>query len=50
MRKIRYEDIVTRVATICQEANYELGQDVIHAFEQAVKKNHRKREEMYSIN
>lgn len=38
MREIRYRDIVDRVAAICQEANYDLGQDVIHAFEQAVKK------------
>ena len=36
MKEILYEDIVRNVARICQEANYDLGEDVITAFEQAV--------------
>lgn len=36
MRKLHYEDIVQEVAALCQEANYDLGQDVISAFEEAV--------------
>lgn len=37
MRKLYYEEIVTKVAALCKEANYDLGQDVISAFEQAVR-------------
>ncbi|MEW9677211.1 fumarate hydratase [Lentibacillus sp. L22] len=37
MKEIHYNKIMENVARICQEANYDLGQDVIHAFEQAVK-------------
>lgn len=36
MRTIQYEDIVKNVTRMCQEANYDLGQDVVTAFEQAV--------------
>ena len=36
MRQIHYQEIVDRVKELCQEANYDLGQDVIQAFEQAV--------------
>ncbi|WP_249869279.1 fumarate hydratase [Oceanobacillus saliphilus] len=37
MKQITYETIVGEVARICQEANYDLGQDVIQAFENSVK-------------
>lgn len=37
MKEITYEEIVRHVAQMCQEANFELGEDVITAFEQAVK-------------
>lgn len=37
MRIIQYKDIVKKVAGLCQEANYELGEDVMNAFHQAVK-------------
>lgn len=36
MRQIHYQEIVDRVKELCREANYDLGQDVIQAFEQAV--------------
>lgn len=36
MRELQYQEIVNKVAALCQEANYDLGQDVITAFEQAV--------------
>lgn len=36
MRELQYQEIVNKVAELCQEANYDLGQDVITAFEQAV--------------
>jgi fumarate hydratase subunit alpha len=36
VRELHYEEIVNKVAALCQEANYDLGQDVISAFEQAV--------------
>ncbi|WP_164215855.1 fumarate hydratase [Virgibacillus sp. YIM 98842] len=36
MRVLHYGEIVNKVASLCQEANYDLGQDVISAFEQAV--------------
>ncbi|MEH7344679.1 fumarate hydratase [Bacillus sp. JJ1532] len=38
MRTITYNAIVTQVASMCQEANFELGQDVIKAFQSALKK------------
>jgi fumarate hydratase subunit alpha len=38
LRTIFYEEIVNRVAEMCQEANFELGQDVIRAFQSALKK------------
>lgn len=38
MKGILYQDIVENVAKLCQEANYDLGQDVIDAFRQAVHK------------
>ncbi|MGG3563908.1 fumarate hydratase [Neobacillus rhizosphaerae] len=38
LRTIFYEEIVNRVAEMCQEANFELGQDVIQAFQSALKK------------
>ena len=37
MRELHYEEIVNKVAALCQEANYDLGQDVTSAFEQAVR-------------
>lgn len=37
MRTIEYELIVDKVAAMCQEANFDLGQDVIHAFQAALK-------------
>ncbi|WP_067728621.1 fumarate hydratase [Oceanobacillus damuensis] len=37
MKQITYEKIVEEVARLCQEANYDLGQDVIQAFEDSVK-------------
>lgn len=37
MRVIRYEDIVEKVAELCQEANFELGEDVMNAFHQALR-------------
>lgn len=36
MREIHYEEIVHHVAQMCQEANFELGEDVMNAFQQAV--------------
>ena len=36
VRVLHYGEIVNKVASLCQEANYDLGQDVISAFEQAV--------------
>src|SRR5699024_7834421 len=38
MKEIKYQEIVNHVAQLCQEANFELGEDVINAFEEAVKK------------
>ncbi|MDT8861002.1 fumarate hydratase [Alkalihalobacillus sp. MEB130] len=35
MRKIYYKDIVEKVAKLCKEANYELGEDVLEAFREA---------------
>lgn len=37
MREIHYDTVVRHVAQICQEANYDLGEDVMNAFEQAAK-------------
>ena len=37
MRKVYYKDIVSKVKLLCQEANYDLGQDVMMAFEQAAR-------------
>lgn len=37
MKYVTYQDIVQEVARICQEANYELGEDVINAFKESVK-------------
>lgn len=36
MREIYYDDIVEQVSKICQEANFDLGQDVVNAFEKSV--------------
>lgn len=36
MRRIEYNEIVEEVARLCQEANFELGEDVMNAFHQAV--------------
>lgn len=36
MRELHYEEIVNKVAVLCKEANYDLGQDVVSAFQQAV--------------
>ena len=38
MRKISFENIVSRVAEACMAANFELGEDVVAAFIQARKK------------
>lgn len=38
VRTIFYEEIVNQVANMCQEANFELGKDVIQAFQAALKK------------
>ncbi|MFC7687843.1 fumarate hydratase [Ureibacillus sp. GCM10028918] len=35
MRLIHYRDIVSKVADMCQAANYDLGEDVIKAFQNA---------------
>ncbi|SHK57022.1 fumarate hydratase [Thermocrinis minervae] len=37
MREVRYEDIVQAVRSIAIKANYELPEDVVHAFERALK-------------
>ncbi|GAB3057499.1 fumarate hydratase [Salinicoccus sesuvii] len=37
MKEIEYQDIVDEVARICQEANYDLGEDVVNAFKQSMK-------------
>lgn len=37
MREIHYEDIVKKVSTMCIEANYHLGEDVMTAFKKAIK-------------
>lgn len=37
MRIVNYQDIVEKVAVICQEANYDLGEDVVNAFKSALK-------------
>lgn len=37
MRKIFYEEIVEKVSIACQEANYDLGEDVVNAFKSALK-------------
>ncbi|WP_197046633.1 fumarate hydratase [Oceanobacillus salinisoli] len=37
MRKITYQEVVDCVATLCQEANYNLGEDVFKAFETALR-------------
>jgi fumarate hydratase subunit alpha len=38
LRTISYEKIVNIVANMCQEANFDLGQDVIQAFQSALEK------------
>lgn len=37
MRKIKYEQIVQKVSDMCIEANYDLGEDVMNAFHNALK-------------
>ncbi len=37
MRTIYYDDIVQKVSIACQEANYDLGEDVLSAFKSALK-------------
>ncbi|MRG84824.1 fumarate hydratase [Salinibacillus xinjiangensis] len=37
MKVIHYEDIVEKVAEMCIEANYDLGEDVMNAFQAALK-------------
>ncbi|OMP65975.1 fumarate hydratase [Domibacillus epiphyticus] len=37
MKTISYEKIVEKVSVICQEANYDLGEDVVNAFKSALK-------------
>lgn len=36
MKKITYEQIVEKVAQMCQAANYDLGEDVVKAFKKAL--------------
>jgi fumarate hydratase subunit alpha len=38
MKTIKYEEIVEHVSNMCQEANFDLGQDVVNAFQTALKK------------
>jgi fumarate hydratase subunit alpha len=38
MKTIKYEAIVEHVSKMCQEANFDLGQDVVNAFQTALKK------------
>lgn len=38
MKIIKYEEIVNHVSKMCQEANFDLGQDVVNAFQSALKK------------
>jgi fumarate hydratase subunit alpha len=38
MKIIKYEEIVEHVSKMCQEANFDLGQDVVNAFQTALKK------------
>ncbi|UOQ94882.1 fumarate hydratase [Halobacillus shinanisalinarum] len=38
MKEIKYQDIVTHVSSMCEEANFELGEDVLNAFQSAVDK------------
>jgi fumarate hydratase subunit alpha len=38
MKNIKYEEIVEHVSKMCQEANFDLGQDVVKAFQTALKK------------
>ena len=37
MKEIKYQDIVDEVSRICQEANFDLGEDVVNAFKESVK-------------
>lgn len=37
MKTIEYEEIVNKTAQICQEANYDLGEDVVNAFKESLK-------------
>ncbi|MCQ6268379.1 fumarate hydratase [Fictibacillus sp. WQ 8-8] len=37
MRTVDYRDIVDNVAVMCQEANYDLGEDVVNAFKSSLK-------------
>ena len=36
MREVHYQDIVVKVAEMCQKANYDLGEDVVNAFRSAL--------------
>lgn len=37
MKELHYKDIVKEVSRICQEANFDLGEDVVNAFKESVK-------------
>jgi fumarate hydratase subunit alpha len=37
LRTIHYDEIVEKVAGLCQEANFDLGEDVVNAFKMAMK-------------
>lgn len=37
MKELHYQDIVKEVSRICQEANFDLGNDVVNAFKESVK-------------
>jgi fumarate hydratase subunit alpha len=37
LKQIHYEDIVENVSVMCQEANYDLGNDIITAFKSSIK-------------
>ncbi len=37
MKEIKYQQVVDEVSRICQEANFDLGEDVVNAFKESVK-------------
>lgn len=51
MKTVEYSDIVEKVANMCKQANYELGEDVTQAFQSALNKEHSEtgREVLYQL-